>query len=235
MKRLILILTFLMIFVRLFSDENVFLQINALRERSGLKELKQDSILRLTAIGYAEALLTRNHLSHRDPIEKTALDRVRAHGGTNTIVGEIIGSGPDLDQVLSAWEESSRHLEVILKPSWTHMGAGLASGSDRRIWVILFTIKRVESLRLLKDRGGYILSGNFIPDEVEQPILLSGISRIKPLAWQNQSRSFLYHIPDSAAMLYHRLGYISKEGLVKITDVFYPDRLATFFPEREPR
>ncbi len=235
MKRLILTLTFLLIFIRLFSDENVYLQINRLREKSGLKELKRDSVLTATASGYAGVLLTRNRLSHRDPIQRTALDRFRANGGTSTIVGEIIGSGPDLGQVMQAWEDSNQHLEVILKPNWTHIGAGLASDPGRRIWVVLFTINRVENLRLLENGEGYILSGSFIPDEAEQPILLSGISGIEPTAWQNQSRSFQYRLPYSAAKLYHRLGYISREGQIKITDVFYPDRLATFFPGMEPR
>ncbi|MBA7481714.1 hypothetical protein ES707_17188 [subsurface metagenome] len=217
------------------SEGEVLEWLNDLRDKNGLAELEQERILALTAREYAETLKLHNRLSHRDLDRKTALDRFQAHGGSSLIVGEIIGLGPDLRAVAQAWLESAKHLEVILKKNWTHSGAGVAAISGRKIWVVLFTIKLVEDLRIGAQAQGYTVSGAFNTDDVQKPVLLSGITRLEPLKWDPKTGAFLFYIPSSASSLYHRLGYRTLEGRMKITDAFYPDRIATFFPEKEYR
>ncbi|MBA7648298.1 hypothetical protein ES703_56083 [subsurface metagenome] len=226
---------FLLLTSALFAQDNVFKALNLIRGERGLKELCQDPLLARTAGRYAETLIGSNRLYHRGPVHGTALDRLRAGGGTASIVGEIIGAGPEPDSVLEAWQNSRNHLELILKPGWTHMGVGFCSRLDRKVWVVLFSIYRVENLSIVKEEEGYSLTGTFLTAEAGAPVLLAGVSILEPRLWDVQGRSFRYLIPYSAAGLYHRLGYISTRGELIITDVFYPDRLATFLQELEPR
>lgn len=237
MKRLLLVLSLLTIGSPLFPERNLELdlrrRINEIRLDNGLAILKHGEVLDKTAAAYAQAMHEHSRLAHRDRYNRTALDRYRAMGGTRSIIGEIIGSGPNLERVVEAWLKSDSHRNLILKSDWTHLGYG--SDSDRRIWVVLFTIARTDHLRIEKSAGGYSFSGKLIvgTTQAQQPVLLSGITEIEPLFWDRASGVFRYHIPAAAGALYHRLGFISSDGMLKITDVFYPERLLTFFLKEE--
>lgn len=241
MKRFVIVSLILFLFSRpVFPENDLFGWLNRLRKVKMLPELVEDRILTRTARDYAETLLAENRFSHRDSIHKTALDRYRVWGGTSTIVGEIIGTGPTLSAVEEAWERSAEHLELLLKPDWTHTGAGKAEADGRKVWVVLFTVRRVRNLRLKGNEQegsalGYFLSGSFVSAEIKTPLLFSGIARLEPLSFQPETGAFLFFIPLEAADLYTRLGYLSQEERIIITDVFYPLRSATFFPEREPQ
>lgn len=233
MKRYSFIIIVLLTAVPLFSEPDLAEALNNLRVQRGLAILKQDRVLRQVASDYAEELLERKILSHQGRGGERALSRYRSCGGTSVIVGEIIGSGVDLNQVIRAWQQSPTHLGAIIKEDWTHLGWGTVRGSVNRIWVVLFTVKRVENLKLEKKNGVFMLSGFLITEEAEQPVLFSGINPLSPLKWEPETGYFSFSIPLKSGMDYHRLGYSSRDSQIKITDVFYPERLLTFFPERE--
>lgn len=223
----------LFIAVPLFSEPDLTDALNRLRAQRGLTILREDKVLDLVAAEHARELLERQALSHRGSNGKRALSRYRSYGGTSVIIGEIIGSGVDLDEVIRAWQQSPVHMGAIRKGDWTHLGWGIARSGMNRIWVALFTVKRVENLRLEKRNGVFMLSGFLIPEEAEQPVLYSGINLLSPSKWEPETRYFSFAIPLQSGMDYHRLGYWLENSQIKITDIFYPERLLTSFPERE--
>jgi len=233
MKRYSFILILLSAAVPLISEPDLTEPLNNLRAQRGLTILKEDNVLRKAASEYARELLARKILSHQGREGERALGRYRSYGGTSVIIGEIIGSGVDLNGVIRAWQQSPAHLAAIIKADWTHLGWGTARGGINRIWVVLFTVKRVEKLKIEKKNGVFMLSGFLIPEEAEQPLLFSGINLLSPSKWEPETGYFSYYIPLQSGMDYHRLGFRSGNSQIKITDVFYPERLLTSFPERE--
>lgn len=219
--------------VPLFSEPDLTEPLNGLRVQRGLSILKEDKVLNLVAAEYAQELLARQELSHQGRGGERALSRYRSYGGTSVIIGEIIGSGVDLYEVIKAWQQSPAHLEAIIRADWTHLGWGTARHGMNRIWVALFTVKSVEKLKIEKKNGVFMLSGFLIPEEAEQPLLFSGINLLCPSKWTPETGYFSFSIPLQSGVDYHRLGYRPGNSRIKITDVFYPERLLTFFPERE--
>ena len=55
--------------------------------------------------------------------------------GTCDSVGEVVGTGPDVPSVFSAFRQSSSHWSIITNPAWTAMGTGLATGTDGMVYV----------------------------------------------------------------------------------------------------
>lgn len=233
MKRYSFILVLLSAAIPLVSEPDLTEPLNNIRAQRGLVILKGDKVLSLVASEYARELLERKILSHQGRGGERALDRYRNYGGTSVIIGEIIGSGVDSNVVIRAWQQSPAHLGAIIKADWTHLGWGTARDGINRIWVVLFTVKRVEKLKVEKKNGVFMLSGFLIPEEAEQPLLFSGINLLSPSNWEPETGYFSFSIPLQSGMDYHRLGYSSMDSQIRITDVFYPERLLTSFPERE--
>ena len=55
--------------------------------------------------------------------------------GTCSAAGEVIGYGPDVATVMSAFANSPSHWNVIQQAKWNAMGTGAASDSGGRLWV----------------------------------------------------------------------------------------------------
>jgi len=55
--------------------------------------------------------------------------------GTCDSVGEVVGAGPDVPSVFSAFRQSGSHWNIITNPAWTAMGTGRATGSDGMVYV----------------------------------------------------------------------------------------------------
>jgi uncharacterized protein YkwD len=235
--------------------------ISTIRGAVGLGPLEMDPILEHVAGEYAHELARRGVLSHRDARGRDALDRTQLAGGTATIIGEILGSGPGPAEVGAAWAASRTHRSVVENPLWTHVGAGCTVLGTRQVWVVLFAAKRIRSLRIEAlggsqagssdrrsadyesavsagaapagsvDEPGYQVSGRLPPGTDLQPLLLSGLRVVEPELWLPETGEFLYRLPSGARDLYHRLGYRDSQGRVTITDAFYPGRATTSFRE----
>ena len=50
-------------------------------------------------------------------------------------VGEIVGTGPNIPIVFSAFRQSASHWQILTNPTWTAMGTGQATGIDGRVYV----------------------------------------------------------------------------------------------------
>ena len=205
----------------------VLLLLNPLRSSQGLTELTADSLLERTAAAYADDLARRRVLSHVDEQGRRALQRFRAQGGTTVLVGEILGSGPDLGAVFAAWQASRSHGEVLFNPLWTHCGAAGVPSGGGGIWVVLFTSHRVDRLQIIESGAGYLIHGRVNPGHAVEPVLLSGIEAIDPLLWDSSSGEFSFRISRDRGELYHRLGYRLPSGALLVTNTFFPARAAT--------
>jgi hypothetical protein len=139
-------------------------------------------------------------------------------GGTEAWVGEILGAGSSLRDVQEAWEASPSHRQMALKPSWTHTGWGCAGSRDAWVWVVLFSQKLVQGLRISASIGGLELSGVFLPTEARKPVLLAGLLRIEASSWDPDSRAFRFRLGPDEGAGYLRLGYIGPSGAVVVTD-----------------
>jgi hypothetical protein len=195
---------------------SVYAWVNELRARRQLPQLAADPLLERTASAYASDLSDRGVLSHVDEQGRRALQRYQAQGGTTVLVGEVLGSGAALTTVTAAWEASPGHLDIVLKPLWTHCGAAAARSGSTVVWVLLFTSHRI-----------YPLQGR-------EPVLLSGIEPIDPLDWDPASGEFSYFVSSERGEIYHRLGYSSTDGVLVVTNTFFPEAV-TSDREREPR
>lgn len=57
--------------------------------------------------------------------------------GPCTAAGEVIGYGPDLASVMSAFATSPGHWNTINKPTWNAMGTGEVLDGNGRLWVVV--------------------------------------------------------------------------------------------------
>ncbi|MBN2551396.1 MAG: hypothetical protein JXB06_01445 [Spirochaetales bacterium] len=215
------------LYAQLPGTSGVLLMANPLRSREGLTELKEDPLLERTAAAYAADLARRGVLSHVDEQGRRALERFRDFGGTTVLVGEILGSGPDLAAVFEAWEASGRHRDVLFNPLWTHCGAaGVPGGAGGGIWVVLFTSHRIDALQIICSDSGYLIRGRVNPRHAVEPVLLSGVEKVDTLLWDSRSGDFSFRVSGDRGRLYHRLGYRLPSGTVLITNTFFPARAA---------
>lgn len=194
---------------------------NGLRSRAGSPSVAADALLSKTAASWAAALAEAGVLSHRGADGSSALARYQRLGGTEVRVGEILGAGPDLAAVQGAWERSRDHLPLVLKPYWTHMGWGSASGGaqgrDAIVFVVLFCQKLVDGLLIEEREGTVELRGAFLPADARLPVLLAGIRDVAPADWDAESRRFFFRVSRAEAG-YVRLGYIGKAGTLVVTN-----------------
>ncbi len=217
------------------SNRAVLSWLNGLRSQAGGGQLLPDSLLDRTALQYASELARRGVLSHVDGQGHSALQRYRAQGGTTTLVGEILGSGPDLYAVTAAWEQSAGHRDVVLKSQWTHCGVGSARFDGGEVLVVLFTAHRVLPLDIQESEAGFLVAGRLSTGQAAQPVLYSGTRLLETVEWNRISGEFAFEVPRSRGTLYHRLGYLEADGRLVVTNTFFPQNIATSFREREYR
>ncbi len=120
------------------QDAPIIDQIINIRLENQLSELREDPILTQTARKYALTLVTEGSLRHRDDSGHGAAYRVQQEGGDYWTVGEILGAGPTVDQILHGWMKSASHRKVILTSKWTRIGWGIAPYEQGYVMVILF-------------------------------------------------------------------------------------------------
>jgi hypothetical protein len=215
------------------TDPAVPTWLDQTRTRQGLSVLRVDPVLERAAAEYAADLAERGVLSHVDVFGRRALQRVRDHGGTAVLIGEILGSGPDVQSITSAWQQSISHSEVAANPLWTHYGAAYAPHGHNMVWVVLFASHRIYPLEIHGSAEGYVVRGVLTEGEAEEPILYSGIELLPLSDWDPSGRKFSYLIPADRRNIYHRLGYRSQTGDLVITNTFYPQGVATSDRGRE--
>jgi hypothetical protein len=236
MKSPLLIVLLVLLTRPLAAQSAVLDWLNQVREEAGLPACRADSRLERTAAEYAARLSERGRLEHRDMRGNGALQRYQAAGGSATLVGEVLAAGKSLAEAGQAWLASPEHKELLLKPEYSHAGAGSASWRDLIVYVLMFSVQRVEGLAVVPAEQDYLVSGCFIAAlNASRPLLWAGVEMPAPELWDPDAGCFVFRIPAAAADLYCRLGYRGPDEEIVITDAFTPRNLATSPPERALR
>ncbi|MCQ8828876.1 CAP domain-containing protein [Streptomyces malaysiensis] len=103
---------------------------NAERAAARLAPLAQDPRLAAAAQAHSDDMVARDFYSHTGPEGHQPWDRTRAAGATHRGIGENIACGQRSPaEVVRGWMDSPGHRANILKPDFTHIGVGHATGS----------------------------------------------------------------------------------------------------------
>ncbi|MCQ6245817.1 CAP domain-containing protein [Streptomyces malaysiensis] len=103
---------------------------NAERAAARLTPLAQDPRLAAAAQAHSDDMVARDFYSHTGPEGHQPWDRARAAGATHRGIGENIACGQRSPaEVVRGWMDSPGHRANILKPDFTHIGVGHATGS----------------------------------------------------------------------------------------------------------
>ncbi|MEU4893106.1 CAP domain-containing protein [Streptomyces sp. NPDC044780] len=113
---------------RLVSD--VIAGTNAERAAARLAPLAPDPRLTAAAQAHSDDMVGRDFSSHTGPEGHQPWDRARAAGAAHRGIGENIACGQRSPaEVVRGWMDSPGHRANILKPDFTHIGVGYATGS----------------------------------------------------------------------------------------------------------
>ena len=236
MKSPPLIVLLALLSLPLVAQSAVLDWLNQVREEAGLPACRADSRLDRAAAEYAVRLSERGRLEHRDAQGNNALERYQAAGGSATLVGEVLAAGKSLAEAGQAWLASPEHKELLLKPEYSHAGAGSVSWRDLIVYVLMFSVQRVEGLAVVLVDQDYLVSGCFLPAlNAKRPLLWAGLEMPAPELWDPNAGCFVFRIPAAAGDLYCRLGYRGPDEEIVITDVFTPRNLVTSLPEKARR
>ncbi|MGW7757783.1 CAP domain-containing protein [Streptomyces violaceusniger] len=114
--------------LRLVSE--VIALTNAERAAARLAPLAPDPRLTAAAQAHSDDMVARDFYSHTGPEGHQPWDRARTAGATHRGIGENIACGQRSPaEVVRGWMNSPGHRANILKPDFTHIGVGHATGS----------------------------------------------------------------------------------------------------------
>lgn len=124
--------------------EEMLAVVNAARLVEGRPPLVLDPRLSAAAQAHAEDMLKRTYYAHQSPEGSTPRQRVLAAGATAGLVAENLAAGQtSVENVIDAWLHSVGHRRNLLDPRFTHLGVGIAVGSElhkyKVLWVQDFT------------------------------------------------------------------------------------------------
>ncbi|WP_405574940.1 CAP domain-containing protein [Streptomyces sp. NBC_01167] len=116
---------------------------NAERAVAGLSPLAPDPVLAGVAQAYSADMAARGFYSHTSPEGLQPWDRAAAAGSDHRGIGENIAFGQrSAATVVQGWMNSPGHRANILKPDFTHLGVGFASGGPGgTYWTQLFGMR----------------------------------------------------------------------------------------------
>ncbi|MFE0042717.1 CAP domain-containing protein [Streptomyces albireticuli] len=113
---------------------------NTERRAAGLRPLAADARLGTAAQAHSADMAGRGFYSHTTPEGGEPWDRAAAAGAAHRGIGENIACGQRTPaEVVRGWMDSPGHRANILKPDFTHLGVGYATGgSAGTYWTQLF-------------------------------------------------------------------------------------------------
>ncbi|TVL87864.1 CAP domain-containing protein [Streptomyces sp. SAJ15] len=113
---------------------------NAERAAARLAPLAADPLLAVAAQAHSDDMVARDFYSHTTPEGREPWDRAAAAGCPHRGIGENIACGQrGAAEVVRGWMDSPGHRANILKPDFTHIGVGYATGSRAgTYWTQLF-------------------------------------------------------------------------------------------------
>lgn len=113
---------------------------NTERSAAGLPPLAVDPHLTAAAQGHSADMVARNFYAHTAPDGSRARDRAAAAGYPHQGIGENIACGQrSPGEVVRGWMNSPGHRENILRPDYTRIGVGYATGgASPTYWTQVF-------------------------------------------------------------------------------------------------
>jgi uncharacterized protein YkwD/LysM repeat protein len=114
--------------------------VNALRVSNGLPAYAANSILMQVAQDQANYMAATGQIAHRPGLTQRILDAGYPLAGDLSQGGfraeNITGGNKTAAQAVQEWTGDSLHLNTMLSPNLTEIGAGVAKVGDRYFWVI---------------------------------------------------------------------------------------------------
>ena len=122
-------------------EAEIINQVNAERERHGLKPLKFSPRLAVVARGHSYDMVIRHYHDRNSPEGSSPADRIRGVGveakavGENIYVDEVRKLEAIGERTLKGWLDSPEHRANMLSPDFVETGVGVARSSDGSIYV----------------------------------------------------------------------------------------------------
>jgi uncharacterized protein YkwD len=123
------------------ADEKLMLDsVNAERAKESLDPLSWCPALGRSATAHSVDMATNKYFEHQSLDGREISDRAKAQGYDYRTVGENIAVGQrDVVEVMQGWMDSPGHRENILRPQFTHLGSGVATGDYKGFQSIYWT------------------------------------------------------------------------------------------------
>ena len=122
--------------------DELHLETNIARQKHGAQMVRVSETLAKVAQGHAEEMANLGFFSHQSPTpERSTLGvRLAAGGETALWVAEnlaFLSPRPELAAAaVEGWLESPGHREALLKPRFTHVGFGAATGENGGVYIV---------------------------------------------------------------------------------------------------
>jgi uncharacterized protein YkwD len=132
--------------------------LNRERARRGLPALRENALLDAASLAHAQDMVRRRYFEHTTPDGRDVRARLRAVGysrGISASTGENIaygfGDASTPAAIVRIWMNSPSHREDILRPAFTEIGIGIATGAPE-----LPESKQADSATYTTDFGGVV-------------------------------------------------------------------------------
>lgn len=123
----------------LLTVKGAILETNRHRREAGLPELKENTLLDISAQKKVDDMFARQYFEHESPTGDGAGDLISETGYEFIVVGEnlALGNYKDDKVLVQAWMDSPGHRENILKSAYTEIGIAVARGmfEGRETWL----------------------------------------------------------------------------------------------------
>lgn len=111
------------------EEQEMLDSVNEERSRESLAPVTWCPALARSATAHSQDMAAENYFEHQSLDGREVWDRAKAEGYDYQTVGENIAVGQrDVAEVMQGWMDSPGHRENIMKPDYTHLGSGMASG-----------------------------------------------------------------------------------------------------------
>ena len=123
------------------AEEKLMLDsVNVERAKESLDPLSWCPALARSATAHSVDMSLNNYFEHESLDGREISDRAKAQGYDYRTVGENIAVGQrDVAEVMEGWMNSPGHRENILRPQFTHLGSGVATGDYKGFQSIYWT------------------------------------------------------------------------------------------------
>ncbi len=102
-------------------------RVNSLRASRGLSQLSVDGQLLGVARRWTERMVQAGQISHNPNLAAEV-------SGNWTKLGENVGVGPTVDDLMRAFVNSPAHNRNLVDPEWTHIAVGVTRAADGQLY-----------------------------------------------------------------------------------------------------